>query len=95
MCCVGCAHWLEWLSPSHNREAHTHCPAFFRGRYEVELFSQFFRLKGKTYDFKIQYKHVSRFYLLPRPNGAHVAFVISLVRGRGMRRVMRSGSPLF
>ena len=48
-----------------------------RGRYRMELYAKEMRLRGKTYDFTIQYKHISKLFLLPRKEN-HYAFVISL-----------------
>eukprot|EP00939_MAST-03C_sp_MAST-3C-sp1_P004829 g4829.t1 len=48
-----------------------------RGRYKIELYAKEMRLHGKTYDYTIQYKSISRLYLLPRREDLW-AFVISL-----------------
>ncbi|CAG8681792.1 10725_t:CDS:10 [Funneliformis caledonium] len=37
-----------------------------RGRYDIEVFPTFFRLRGKTYDYKIQMKSVVNLFLLPK-----------------------------
>jgi len=49
-----------------------------RGRYAVELYDAFLRLRGSKYDYKIKYDDISRLFLLPRPDEVHVAFVIAL-----------------
>jgi structure-specific recognition protein 1 len=49
-----------------------------RGRYDIEMFASFMKLHGKTYDYKILYSSISRLYQLPKVDGRHVAFVISL-----------------
>ena len=55
-----------------------------RGRYAVELYPTFMRLTGKTYDFKVAYKSISRMFYLERPTATvgekptRFAFVISL-----------------
>ena len=49
-----------------------------RGRYVIELYDQFFRMRGNKYDYKIKYDDISRLFLLPKPDEVHMAFVISL-----------------
>jgi len=49
-----------------------------RGRYDVDLFPNHVKLHGKSVDFKILYNSISRLFLLPKPDGQHVAFVVSL-----------------
>lgn len=49
-----------------------------RGRYDVDMFPDFLRLRGKSYDYKILYGAIQKLYLLPKPDDVHVLFVISL-----------------
>jgi len=49
-----------------------------RGRYSIELYHSFLRMRGAKYDYKIKYDDISRLFLLPRPDDVHMAFVISL-----------------
>mmetsp|Transcript_36001 Transcript_36001/g.57606 ORF Transcript_36001/g.57606 Transcript_36001/m.57606 type:complete len:835 (+) Transcript_36001:284-2788(+) len=49
-----------------------------RGRYLVDMYDTFFRMQGKTYEYKIMYKSISRMFLLPKLEGTAYAFVISL-----------------
>lgn len=49
-----------------------------RGRYEIELGDKFMKLHGKSYDYKVLYTNVSALYLLPKPDGYHMALCISL-----------------
>ncbi|GBG25109.1 FACT complex subunit SSRP1 [Hondaea fermentalgiana] len=49
-----------------------------RGRYEVEMHTKFFRMTGRTYSYTVMYKHITRMFLLPRPEGQSDCFVISL-----------------
>eukprot|EP00771_Trimastix_marina_P000914 gnl/Trimastix_PCT/1948.p1 GENE.gnl/Trimastix_PCT/1948~~gnl/Trimastix_PCT/1948.p1 ORF type:complete len:548 (-),score=159.46 gnl/Trimastix_PCT/1948:97-1740(-) len=49
-----------------------------RGRYQIEMYSTLMNLHGKTNDYKIPFKSISRLYLLPKPDKRHVAFVFSL-----------------
>ena len=46
-----------------------------RGRYDVDMFPEFLRLRGKTYDYKILYTSISRLFLLPKDD-QHVLFIV-------------------
>ncbi|THH15843.1 hypothetical protein EW146_g4688 [Bondarzewia mesenterica] len=48
-----------------------------RGRYDVDMFPEFLRLRGKTYDYKIVYSTISRLFLLPKDD-LHVLFILAL-----------------
>ena len=47
-----------------------------RGRYDVDLYNDFFRLRGKTYDYKIVYSTILKLFLLPKDD-LHVLFIVS------------------
>ena len=47
-----------------------------RGRYDVDLYHDFFRLRGKTYDYKIIYSTINKLFLLPKDD-LHVLFIVS------------------
>ncbi|KAI9022880.1 hypothetical protein CLU79DRAFT_702178 [Phycomyces nitens] len=49
-----------------------------RGRYNIDMYQDFLRLRGKTYDYKIQYSSIIKLFLLPKPDEVHVLFVIGL-----------------
>ena len=49
-----------------------------RGRYSIELYDSFLRLRGAKYDYKIRYDDISRLFLLPKQDDMHMAFVIAL-----------------
>jgi len=49
-----------------------------RGRYGIELYSSFLRMRGQKYDYKIRYDAINRLFLLPKPDEVHMAFVIAL-----------------
>jgi len=49
-----------------------------RGRYSIELYDSFLRMRGAKYDYKIKYDDISRLFLLPKQDDAHTAFVIAL-----------------
>lgn len=48
-----------------------------RGRYDVDMFLDFLRLRGKTYDYKILYSSISRLFLLPKDD-QHVLFIVGI-----------------
>ncbi|KAF7314513.1 FACT complex subunit POB3 [Mycena kentingensis (nom. inval.)] len=48
-----------------------------RGRYDVDMFPDYLRLRGKTYDYKILYSSISRLFLLPKDE-QHVLFILGL-----------------
>jgi structure-specific recognition protein 1 len=49
-----------------------------RGRYGIEMFPSFMKLHGKTFDYKIKYSNIVRLFQLPKPDGRHQMFVVSL-----------------
>lgn len=49
-----------------------------RGRYAIELYDYFLRMRGQKYDYKIKYDDINRLFLLPKPDEVHMAFVIAL-----------------
>ncbi|KAG6850334.1 hypothetical protein H0H93_014607 [Arthromyces matolae] len=48
-----------------------------RGRYDMDMYPEFMRLRGKTYDYKIEYGHITRMFLLPKDE-LHVLFILDL-----------------
>jgi hypothetical protein len=48
-----------------------------RGRYDLDMFTDSLRLRGKTYDYKIVYSTISRLFLLPKDEHA-ILFIVSL-----------------
>lgn len=48
-----------------------------RGRYDLDMFPEFLRLRGKTYDYKIMFASISRLFLLPKDD-QHVLFILGL-----------------
>ena len=49
-----------------------------RGRYGIELYDFFLRMRGQKYDYKIKYDDINRLFLLPKPDEVHMVFVIAL-----------------
>ena len=48
-----------------------------RGRYDMDMFPDFLRLRGKTYDYKVLYQSIARLFLLPKDD-QHVLFIVRL-----------------
>jgi len=51
-----------------------------RGRYAIELYDSFLRMRGNKYDYKIKYDDISKLFLLPKSDDMYMAFVIALDR---------------
>lgn len=49
-----------------------------RGRYDIDMYPTSLRLRGKTYDYKIQYKQIERIFSLPKPDDAHHLVVLQI-----------------
>lgn len=49
-----------------------------RGKYSFDLFSTFMKLHGRTNDYKILYKDISKCFLVPKPDGIHMAYIMQL-----------------
>jgi structure-specific recognition protein 1 len=47
-----------------------------RGNYTLEFYSNFIKLHGKTHDFKIPFKDISKIFLLMKPDGVHMVYLI-------------------
>ncbi|KAG2733033.1 hypothetical protein G9P44_004023 [Scheffersomyces stipitis] len=49
-----------------------------RGRYDIDMYASSLRLRGKTYDYKIQYKQIERIFSLPKPDDAHHLIILQI-----------------
>jgi structure-specific recognition protein 1 len=49
-----------------------------RGRFDIDMYETSFRLRGKTYDYKIQYENIKKFMILPKPDELHFMICIGL-----------------
>ncbi|KAK4038472.1 POB3-like protein [Parachaetomium inaequale] len=49
-----------------------------RGRFDIDMYDASFRLRGKTYDYKIQYEAIKKFMVLPKPDDTHFMLCIGL-----------------
>jgi structure-specific recognition protein 1 len=49
-----------------------------RGRYDIDMYETFLRLRGKTYDYKLQYTQIQRIFSLPKLDGMHHLLVLQV-----------------
>jgi structure-specific recognition protein 1 len=49
-----------------------------RGRFDIDMYESSFRLRGKTYDYKIQYDAIKKFMVLPKPDDMHCMLCVGL-----------------
>ncbi|KAL3899117.1 MAG: hypothetical protein SGCHY_002277 [Lobulomycetales sp.] len=49
-----------------------------RGRFEIDLFDEFFRLRGKSHDYKLAFSAITKMFLLPKPDGQFWMFILGL-----------------
>ncbi|KAF8157887.1 structure-specific recognition protein-domain-containing protein [Crassisporium funariophilum] len=59
-----------------------------RGRYDMDMFPDFLRLRGKTYDYKVLYQSIAKLFLLPKDD-MHVLFIL------GLSTPIRQGQTLY
>lgn len=49
-----------------------------RGRYDIDMYKDFIRLRGKTYEYKLQYNQIQRIVSLPRADDIHHLIVLAV-----------------
>lgn len=49
-----------------------------RGRYTVDIYENFMKFHGSTFNYKIENKHIEKAFLLPKPDDVHMVFVLAL-----------------
>lgn len=49
-----------------------------RGRFDLDMYEKSFRLRGKTYDYKIQYDSIKKFFSFEKPDEIHVLITVGL-----------------
>ncbi len=49
-----------------------------RGNYSLDFYSNFCKLHGKTHDYKIQFKDINRIFMLQKPDGQHIVYLLQL-----------------
>jgi len=47
-----------------------------RGKYSLDLYDDFLKMHGTTHDYKVIYKDIEKAFMLQKPDGRHIAFVI-------------------
>ena len=48
------------------------------GRYEIKVYQTYLFFHGKSYDYKIPLKTITRMFLLPHKDGRHMFFVLHI-----------------
>ena len=49
-----------------------------RGNQSLEFYSNFAKLHGKTNDYKIMYKDINKIFMLQKPDGVHMVYLLHL-----------------
>lgn len=49
-----------------------------RGKYTFQVFNDYFKLHGKTHDYKLAFKDVNRAFLLHKNDNVHTSYVLAL-----------------
>lgn len=49
-----------------------------RGNYSLDFYAGFAKLHGKTHDYKIAFKDISKIFLLQKPDGVHMVYLLQL-----------------
>jgi structure-specific recognition protein 1 len=49
-----------------------------RGKFDMYMLKNALKIHGPSHDYKISYKNIARAFLLPKPDGVHLAFVVAL-----------------
>ena len=49
-----------------------------RGNYSLDFYSNFAKLHGKTHDYKIMFKDIDKIFMLQKPDGVHVVYILHL-----------------
>lgn len=60
------------------RSSYLQTDGFSSGRFDIDMYESSFRLRGKTYDYKIQYDAIKKFMVLPKPDELHFMLCIGL-----------------
>ena len=51
-----------------------------RGNYSLDFYSNFAKLHGKTHDYKIMFKDIDKIFMLPKPDGVHIVYILHLTQ---------------
>ena len=71
-------YFIMFLSPSFSLVEGQISNFHRRGRFDIDMYESTFRLRGKTYDYKIQYASIKKFFLLPKNDDMHTLIVLGL-----------------
>jgi structure-specific recognition protein 1 len=44
----------------------------------MDMFATFFRIRGKSHDYRIMFSSIRRIFLLPKPDDLHYSFVVQV-----------------
>lgn len=47
-----------------------------RGNYSLDFYGTFAKLHGKTHDYKIMFKDINKIFLLQKPDGVHMVYLM-------------------
>ena len=53
-----------------------------RGKYTIDFYQKNFRFHGQTYNFVIDYKNITKGFLLPMENESQVSIILQLHKDR-------------
>jgi len=45
---------------------------------DIDIYPDFMRLRGKTYDYRVTYQQIKRLFLLPKPDDIHSQLVVNI-----------------
>ena len=60
-----------------------------RGKFDVYMLKNAIKIHGASHDYKISHKNISQVFVLPKPDGVHVAFVV------GLANALRQGNTSY
>jgi structure-specific recognition protein 1 len=49
-----------------------------RGRFDIDMYEGSFRLRGKTYDYKVEYSNIKKVFMLPKIDETHTLLTLGL-----------------
>jgi structure-specific recognition protein 1 len=49
-----------------------------RGRFDIDMYEGSFRLRGKTYDYKVEYQAIKKVFMLPKIDEVHTLLTLGL-----------------
>lgn len=49
-----------------------------RGNYSLDFYTTFAKLHGKTHTYKIMFKDIDKIFMLQKPDGVHIVYILHL-----------------